>query len=80
MAFQSPYVYFLEIQGQPPAPFTWPNVCRKYIKDVYTSVDGELRLPPEGHLILTRYKLNPKPGQAVIIDRLKIDKFMADGR
>lgn len=71
----SPYVYFIEIQGQPPAVFTWPNIARKFLRDTYT-LDGELHLPPEDRLAITRYKVNPKVGQAVIVDRYKAEKFL----
>lgn len=67
---QPVYAYVLEFPGQPPAVFTWPNVVKKYIRDIYTNGDGHLILPPAGHLTLTRYKVNPKAGQATIIDRI----------
>lgn len=69
------YVYFVEIAGQPAAPFSWPNVAKKFIRDTY-STDGELHLPPDGRLTITRYKLNPKAGQAIIIERYTAEKFL----
>ncbi len=71
----SPYAYVLEIKGQPPAIFTWPNCAKKYLRDTYT-LDGELRLPPEGYLVLKRYKVNPKAGQALMITGLNVEKFL----
>lgn len=76
MTAQSPYVYIVEMAGQPPAVFTWPNVARKFIRDTYTS-GGELHLPPADRLQVTRYKVNPKAGQAMIIDRLPVTQFLA---
>jgi hypothetical protein len=74
----SPYVYSLGVDGQsgPPAVFTWPNIARKYIRDTYT-VDGELHLPPPGHLRLARYKVNPKAGQRPVADMLDVGEFLA---
>lgn len=76
MSFQSPYVYVVTFKGQPPAIFTWPNVARKYIRDIF-SKDGELHLPPGDYITLERYKVNPKPAQAVIIDRMNVEVFLA---
>lgn len=76
MTFQSPYAYVLEMPGQPLAIFTWPNVVKKFIRDVY-SRDGELHLPPAGHLTLKRYKVNPGASHAIIIDNLDVEKFLA---
>jgi hypothetical protein len=75
------YVYSLVIRdGSPasavPALFTWPNPCRKYIRDTYT-VNGELRLPPDGRLALTRHKVNPKAGQRLTGEVLDIGEFLA---
>ncbi len=72
----SPYAYILTIPGQPLAVFTWPNVVKKFIRDTYT-VQGELKLPPEGYLTLHRYRVNPKAGAAFIIANLNIEKFLA---
>lgn len=77
---QSPYAYVITWPQQPTAIFTWPNIARKFIRDVYTNADGELALPPEGHMTLSRHKVNPKPGHAVVIDRLDIARFLADGK
>jgi hypothetical protein len=77
----SPYVYILTRFSptgarQDPDIFTWPNVARKFIRDAYT-VDGELALPPAGHLILSRHKVNQRPGQPRVIDVLNIVEFLA---
>lgn len=71
----SPYAYILEVRHQPAVVFTWPNVARKYIRDTFSGTDGELTLPPDGYMTLTRYKVNPKAGQAVIITRIDIRKL-----
>jgi hypothetical protein len=68
MSFQSPYAYLLTIEGQPPAVFTWPNACKKFLRDTWEDEDGVLKLPPPGYLVLKRYKVNPKAGQALVID------------
>jgi hypothetical protein len=67
---QSHYAYVLEIPGQPSAVFTWPNVIKKYIRDVYSNSEGSLVLPPPGRLVLKRYKVNPKAGQTIVIDHI----------
>lgn len=76
---QSPYAYVLEIQTMPghyaTAVFTWPNPAKKYIRDMY-SLDGELHLPPPGHLILKRYKVNPKSTRIPGCDMLDVEKFV----
>jgi hypothetical protein len=81
-ANQPPYAYILE-QTWPGSGhqdaftvFTWPNACRKYIRDTYTT-DGELHLPPAGLLTLTRVKVNPKAGQRVIADGMNIEAFLS---
>ena len=56
-----------------PAVFTWPNPCRKFIRDTYTA-DGRLALPPEGRLKLTRHKVNPKAGGRVIAMASLVDR------
>lgn len=61
---------------QDPDIFTWPNVCKKFIRDTYT-VDGALALPPTSRLILARHKVNQKPGQRRVIDVLDIEEFLA---
>lgn len=76
MSSQVIYAYILTIEGQPPAVFTWPNVARKYIKDIYTDSDGALQLPPKGYMALKRYKVNPKAGRPVVIDNLDIEIFL----
>lgn len=78
MTFNSPYVYVVLIEHQPQAIFTWPNIAKKYVRDIYTNSKGELTLPPDGVLKIWRYKVNPKAGQAIIIDSLKPEKFLAD--
>jgi hypothetical protein len=70
------YAYVVEIPGQPMAIFTWPNVVKKFIRDIYTQ-DGELHLPPAGRLKLTRYKVNPRASHAVILDPINIEAFLA---
>lgn len=70
------YAYVLGITGQPSAVFTWPNCVRKFIRDVYTR-DGELHLPPPDRLTLTRTKVNPRAGAAIIIDHISIEEFMS---
>jgi hypothetical protein len=77
MTAQSPYVYVLVIEGNPPAHFTWPNTARKFIRDTYTNSEGELHLPPPGYLSLKRYPANPRSAQAVIIAPLDIGQFLA---
>lgn len=77
MTFQFPYAYVVNIQHQPQAIFTWPNIARKYIRDIYTNSKGELKLPPDPVLRIWRYKVNPTAGQAIIIDSLKPEKFLA---
>jgi hypothetical protein len=73
----SPYAYVLWTQGDPePAVFTWPNCVKKYIRDTYTT-DGELHLPPDGHLSLFRFKVNPKAGSRVLGATLDVEKFLA---
>ena len=70
------YVYVLAIaNADAPAVFTWPNPCRKFIRDTYTA-DGRLALPPEGRLKLTRHKVNPKAGGRVIADVIDIGEFL----
>lgn len=70
------YVYVLEIPGTgEPAVFTWPNVCRKYIRDTYT-VNGELCLPPRGRMNLARRKVNPKAGGPKVVDYLDVAEFL----
>ena len=69
---QSPYAYVLDIEGQPPAVFTWPNVCKKYIRDIYGDT-----LPPKDRLKLRRCKVNPRAGQTVITDYLDVEAFLA---
>lgn len=69
------YVYMLE-DDHSVAPFTWPSVARKYIRDTYT-VNGKLCLPPAGHLKLTRYKVNPKAGARIVADELDVGKFLS---
>lgn len=71
----SPYAYVLWALGEQ-AVFTWPNCAKKYIRDTYT-LDGELHLPPEGLLILTRFKVNPKAGGHVVSEILNVEKFLA---
>lgn len=73
---QSPYAYILTIEGQPPAVFTWPNVAKKFIRDIYSTAEGELTLPPPGYLVLKRYKVNPRAGHAMVIDNLDVEKFL----
>jgi hypothetical protein len=75
VSFQSPYAYILEMPGAPVAIFTWPNVAKKYIRDIYT-IDGELRLPPPGHLTLTRYRVNPKAGHVAVASPLIVEEFL----
>lgn len=70
------YVYVVNIGDQGPAIFTWPNIARKYIRDTFT-VDGELHLPPRDRLRLTRHKVNPKAGGAVITDYMNVEVFLA---
>ena len=77
MSFQSPYAYVVNIEGQPPAIFTWPNVCKKYIRDIYGDSDGVLTLPPPGYLVLKRHKVNPKPGAPAVIDILDVERFLS---
>jgi hypothetical protein len=69
------YVYILKQEQFPEAVFTWPNVCRKYIRDTYT-LNGELCLPPGDILTLKRHKVNPKPEHTPLIDRLDVAEFM----
>lgn len=76
MSFQPPYAYLLQVEGQPPVVFTWPNVVKKYIRDTYTMA-GVLSLPPKGYLSLKRHKINPKAGQAAIVDTLDIEAFLS---
>jgi hypothetical protein len=71
----SPYAYVLWAAGEQ-AVFTWPNCAKKYLRDTYT-VDGELHLPPNGLLILTRFKVNPKAGSKVVSEELDVEKFLA---
>jgi hypothetical protein len=73
---QPVYIYVLEHPNEPACVFTWPNACKKYIRDGYT-LNGKLCLPPGGVLTLTRYKANPKAGQPVILSPLDIERFMA---
>jgi hypothetical protein len=70
------YVYILKQEQFRPSIFTWPNVCRKYIRDTYTLGNGKLCLPPGDILTLERHKVNPKPEQTPVIDRLDIAEFM----
>ena len=71
------YIYELTISGTgEPAVFTWPNVCRKYIRDLYT-VNGELHLPPPGRMVLARRKVNPKAGGPRVVDYLSVEEFLA---
>ncbi len=71
----SPYAYVLSILGERRV-FTWPNCAKKFIRDTYT-VDGELHLPPESHISLIRYKVNPKAGQPDRSENLNVEKFLA---
>lgn len=73
---QSPYVYVVNIGDQGPAIFTWPNVARKYIRDTFTT-DGELHLPPRDRVRLTRHKVNPRAGAAVVTDYLSVEVFLS---
>ena len=74
------YAYILTTwtgdRSHPPLVFTWPNACKKYLRDTYT-VDGTLALPPHGRLTLTRHKVNPKAGQRPVIEQLDIGEFLA---
>jgi len=71
----SPYAYVLSTLGEQ-AVFTWPNCVKKYIRDTYTT-DGELHLPPDSHLSLTRFKVNPKAGTRVAKEELDVGAFLA---
>jgi hypothetical protein len=79
------YVYVLEHRSaghplRPPAVFTWPNICRKYLKDIYADADGVLHLPPEEHRpLIRRVKVNPGASHAVIVHTVNIERFM-DGK
>jgi hypothetical protein len=74
---QSQYVWALSrsADSAPFAVFSWANVAKKYIRDTYTT-DGELHLPPRGHLTLIRYKVNPKASRNAIWDELGIEEFL----
>ena len=72
---QPVYAYVVDLSGSV-AVFTWPNVAKKYLRDIYTT-DGELHLPPPGYVKLTRHKVNPRAGGAVVTDFLNIEAFLS---
>jgi hypothetical protein len=71
------YVYEVRIQGQPSAYFTWPNPAKKFIRDIYTTFDGALALPPEDRLEVIRHKVNPRASHAMIIDKINVEAWLA---
>jgi hypothetical protein len=76
---QSQYAWVLEIPNGPTSVFTWAVCAKKYLRDLYTDADGELKLPPPGYLVLKRYRVNPKAGHAVIIEPVSdIERFLAN--
>jgi hypothetical protein len=71
----SQYAYIVTVLGEIAGVFTWPNCVKKYLRDVYT-IDGELHLPPEGHITLTRHKVNPKAAGTPVKERIHIERFL----
>ena len=71
---QSQYAWIVSLQGEH-AVFTWANCAKKYIRDTYTA-DGELHLPPPGHIGVIRYKVNPKAGHRVVWDIIQVEEFL----
>jgi hypothetical protein len=71
------YIYEVKITGQPSAYFTWPNPAKKFIRDVYTTFDGALALPPRDRLKVTRHKVNPRASHAMIEDVIDVEEWLA---
>ena len=77
MSFQqSPYAYVLKFNNQADLVFTWPNALRKYLRDSFGNADGTLALPPPDVAHIMRYRVNPKAGHAMQVQRIQLVKFM----